>query len=210
MVNNVKSLQELYVTLGGELTDTYEDIADGVPVSDITTISEMVQAVGKKAGKKELPEVSAIDDGKVLKVDNGKWVAGEAGGEGEGPLRVVIDIADSNLPKNFGGSVILNASSYSVPLSEIKEAVDSGRMVYFVLGNKANMDNSTIITSLPMYKAKYTLGTTEITDYSAAAICGSSTTQANGNAVYAIRFNHRTDSTSMNLSISLIGKHPTE
>ena len=181
MGNNVKSLQELYVALGGELTDTYEDIADGVPVSDITTIAEMIQAVGKKA----------------------------RGGD-EGPLRVVIDFDDSNLPKSFGGGVNLNDSAYSVPLSEIKEAVDSGRMVYFVMGNKAHLDYSTIITSLPMYKAKYNLGGTEITNYSAAAICGSATNQANGNAVYAIRFTHRNDSTTMNLSISLIGKHPTE
>lgn len=50
LMGNVKSLQELYVALGGALTDTYEDIADGVPVSDITTIADMIQAVSKKAG----------------------------------------------------------------------------------------------------------------------------------------------------------------
>lgn len=75
MGNNVKALQELYVTLGGELTDTYEDIADGVSVSDITTIAEMIQAVAKKAGAKELPEVTAADNGKVLTVVDGDWAA---------------------------------------------------------------------------------------------------------------------------------------
>ena len=78
MGNNVKALQELYVTLGGELTDTYEDIADGVPVSDITTIAEMIQAVGKKAGAKELPAVTETDNGKVLTVVNGAWAVGGA------------------------------------------------------------------------------------------------------------------------------------
>lgn len=78
MGNNVKALQALYVALGGELTDTYEDIADGVPVSDITTIADMIQAVAKKAGAKELPEVTAADNGKVLKVVDGDWAVGGA------------------------------------------------------------------------------------------------------------------------------------
>ena len=74
MGNNVKSLKELYVSLGGKLTDTY----DGVPVSDITTIAEMIQAVARKAGTKELPEVTEADNGKVLTVVDGAWAA--AGG----------------------------------------------------------------------------------------------------------------------------------
>ena len=45
MKTTVKSLQDLYVKLGGSLTDTYDAIANDVPVSDYTTIPDMVEAV---------------------------------------------------------------------------------------------------------------------------------------------------------------------
>lgn len=48
-MNTIESLQALYVKLGGDLTDTYEDIAGGVPVSDYAIIPDMIAAVAKKA-----------------------------------------------------------------------------------------------------------------------------------------------------------------
>lgn len=50
MNTTIKALQELYVKLGGSLTDTYETIADGAPVSDYVTIPDMIQACTQKAG----------------------------------------------------------------------------------------------------------------------------------------------------------------
>lgn len=49
MNTTIKSLQDLYVKLGGELTDTYEGIADGAAVGDYTTIPDMIEAVKEKA-----------------------------------------------------------------------------------------------------------------------------------------------------------------
>lgn len=50
MNTNIQALQELYVKLGGSLTDTYDDIADGAPVSDYTVIPDMIAAVTQVAG----------------------------------------------------------------------------------------------------------------------------------------------------------------
>lgn len=47
-MTNVKSLLEMYVKMGGSLTDTYADIAGGVPVGQYSTISDAILACSKK------------------------------------------------------------------------------------------------------------------------------------------------------------------
>jgi hypothetical protein len=47
MDTTVKALQNLYVAKGGELTDTYADIAGGVAVSDYTVIPDMINALAE-------------------------------------------------------------------------------------------------------------------------------------------------------------------
>lgn len=79
MDNNITALQNLYVALGGELTDTYDDIANGAPVSDYVIKPDMINAIAQiipTAIAAELPEVDAEDNGKVLKVVSGKWAIG--------------------------------------------------------------------------------------------------------------------------------------
>lgn len=49
MKTTVQALQDVYIQLGGALTDTYAGIAGGVPVGDYTAIPDMVEAVSKKA-----------------------------------------------------------------------------------------------------------------------------------------------------------------
>lgn len=80
MDNTIKALQNLYVALGGELTDTYETIAGGVPVSGYVIIPDMINAIAALVTSgvtKELPTVSAEDNGSVLKVVDGEWAVGE-------------------------------------------------------------------------------------------------------------------------------------
>lgn len=80
MNTTIEALQTLYVALGGSLTDTYDEICNGAPVSDYVIIPDMINAIAQKAGGgsgSSLPAVTASDDGKVLKVVNGAWtVAG--------------------------------------------------------------------------------------------------------------------------------------
>lgn len=79
-MNTIEALQGLYVALGGQLTDTYEDIADGVAVSNYVVIPDMISALSKKAPSgsgSSLPTVTAEDNGKVLKVVDGAWAVGE-------------------------------------------------------------------------------------------------------------------------------------
>ena len=47
MKNTVNSLQSLYVKFGGKLSDSYEDIADGVAVGNLITIPDMIDALSK-------------------------------------------------------------------------------------------------------------------------------------------------------------------
>ena len=49
MKNNVEALKDVYKALGGELSDTYDDIADGESVGNYVLTSDVVQAVSKKA-----------------------------------------------------------------------------------------------------------------------------------------------------------------
>lgn len=73
-MNTIQALQGLYVALGGELTDTYEDIANGLPVSDYKVIPDMIEAISQKAsGGSSLPTVDATDNGKLLTVVEGNW-----------------------------------------------------------------------------------------------------------------------------------------
>lgn len=83
MDNNMTALQNLYVALGGSLTDTYEDIANGVPVSDYTIKPDIINAIAQQLTEAlteiataELPTVTSDDNGKVLKVVDGAWALG--------------------------------------------------------------------------------------------------------------------------------------
>lgn len=73
MLNTIEALKALYVALGGDADD----------VADLTIIPELIAAIADKvedvveaANAKELPEVSATDNGSVLKVADGKWAVG--------------------------------------------------------------------------------------------------------------------------------------
>lgn len=73
MDTTVVALKNLYVALGGTASD----------VADITLIPDMINAIATvaatvvtAANAKELPAVTASDNGKVLKVADGKWAVG--------------------------------------------------------------------------------------------------------------------------------------
>ena len=75
----VEALKALYVALGGKTTDTYSSIAGGIAVSNYVLIPDCIEAIAKVAAtatKAELPEVSATDNGSVLKVIDGAWGVG--------------------------------------------------------------------------------------------------------------------------------------
>ena len=69
MLNTIDALKALYVALGGDADD----------VADLTIIPELISAIATQAATataKELPEVSATDNGSVLKVIDGAWAVG--------------------------------------------------------------------------------------------------------------------------------------
>ena len=66
MDNTIDALKNLYVALGGAAED----------VADLVIIPDMINALaGIVSGGSGLPEVTASDNGKVLKVVNGEWSA---------------------------------------------------------------------------------------------------------------------------------------
>lgn len=69
MAQTVDALKTLYVALGGNAED----------VADVNLIPDMIIAIATVAATataSELPEVTAADNGKVLKVADGKWSVG--------------------------------------------------------------------------------------------------------------------------------------
>lgn len=62
-MTTVTELKELYVKLGGKLSD----------VKDITTDAEMIDFIAKTNLGVELPEVTSDDNGDVLTVVEGAW-----------------------------------------------------------------------------------------------------------------------------------------
>lgn len=70
MKTNLEALKAVYVKNGGSLTDTYEDIAGGAPVSAYKTLKDAIAALSKLT---LIPEVTDADNGKVLGVEGGEW-----------------------------------------------------------------------------------------------------------------------------------------
>lgn len=68
MTTNVDALKVLYVKLGGSLTDTYSDIAGGIPVGGYVLISDCILACAKVITN-ELPAYTVSDAGGVLTVN---------------------------------------------------------------------------------------------------------------------------------------------
>lgn len=52
MTTTVDALKALYISEGGELTDTYEDISNGVTVGDMVTIPDVINAIAKVIASK--------------------------------------------------------------------------------------------------------------------------------------------------------------
>lgn len=79
-MKTVEALKALYVALGGALTDVYESIADGAPVSDYVTTPNVIEALAGFTGIKETtvqPEKGSatLFDTKVSAMQTGVNVA---------------------------------------------------------------------------------------------------------------------------------------
>lgn len=122
MKTNVQSLKDLYVKLGGSLTDTYSDIAGGIAVSGYSVISDVIEACAKKAVPAELPSVTDADDGDVLAVTDGTWAKAE--------LSVDTDVlvVRCNVTYNYDTN-LYDVSDFTHSKAEILAANASGKAV---------------------------------------------------------------------------------
>lgn len=122
-MNTVESLKALYVKNGGNLTDTYADIADGAAVGDYTTIPDMVSACAKlNIGGASLPEGTNDSDLLVWDDTDAEWKASE---NPYAPLIV-------NITPSQSGTTLVGDKTYG----EILAASISGRTVIFSRGEQ--------------------------------------------------------------------------
>lgn len=98
-MTNVKSLLTLYVKMGGSLTDTYADIAGGIPVGQYSTISDAIIACSKKyssgGGSYTLPTASADTKGGV-KIGSGLSMDGEVLSATGGAEKFVVTLTEDD------------------------------------------------------------------------------------------------------------------
>lgn len=73
MKTNLEALKAVYVKNGGSLTDTYEDIAGGAPVSAYKTLKDAIAALSKLTLGGGLPETP--EDGVIMTAKDGEWLA---------------------------------------------------------------------------------------------------------------------------------------
>lgn len=115
MTTTVEALKAIYLSLGGELTDTYDDIAGGIAVGDYVTIPDVSNAIAQRAASAgiELPSVTSSDNGKVLSVVSGKWNKADA------PSMNAFDIFWNSTGTQVGtvsGEISSEGTILSIPL----------------------------------------------------------------------------------------------
>lgn len=90
---NINALKALYVALGGKLTNTYSDIADGIAVADYVLLADVISAIAKIAGGSiDLPAVTSADNGSMLTVNNGAWAKGNFGDLQDGEVLMLEEV----------------------------------------------------------------------------------------------------------------------
>ena len=72
-ITTVQALRTVYVALGGTGTDIPDNMEIPAAIAKTATVAAAVKAA---ADAKELPAVTAANNGAVLKVIEGKWAIG--------------------------------------------------------------------------------------------------------------------------------------
>lgn len=129
-MTNIQALQELYVALGGELTDTYDDIANGIAVGNYTVKPDIIKAIAQLAGSAgiELPVIAkdGSDNSDVLMVVGNKWakaqnpvqnidLTGVTNASKSSELLTEIDNVSGDSVINFSFQVGDNTLYYNLP-----------------------------------------------------------------------------------------------
>ena len=76
MDTTIDALKNLYVALGGDADDVEGVVLIPDMINAIATVAADVAEDAAKGAVAELPEVTATDNGSVLKVADGKWGVG--------------------------------------------------------------------------------------------------------------------------------------
>ena len=106
MNTTVEALKGLYVVLGGQLTDTYADIAGGIAVSDYVLIPDCIQAITQKA------------------------TGGSGGGEA-----FIINVETEEPIESEDGTTLGQTLIADKTSAEITAAIDSGKSVFVNYNN---------------------------------------------------------------------------
>lgn len=111
-MTNVEALKDYYVKIGGSATD----------VENVTTISDMIEAITALSGGSSLPEVTAEDNGDVLTVVDGAWAKAAATSN--------VLVVNATTPDNtFNAGITL---SNDMKNSDLEAAIESGKIVFII------------------------------------------------------------------------------
>lgn len=124
--NNIDALRSVYLSLGGSLDDTYEDINGGSPVSAYRSVKDHIAAISKLdvGSGSGLPDVTAEDNGKIVRVSNGEWTKSGTKIDTSAPASDFTDMlylvsyeSDSNqIRLTYSGNRVYNFSTIPVTL----------------------------------------------------------------------------------------------
>lgn len=70
MNTTIQALQALYVAMGGTITDTYDDIASGAPVSDYVVIPDMINAIAEQVTANKTAATEETESSGAEETDN--------------------------------------------------------------------------------------------------------------------------------------------
>lgn len=124
MLTNVESLKTLYTKLGGALTDTYPNIAGGIPVGEYDLISDCILACSEKSSGETITVDSELDDDSDHPVQNKVITAALADKADTADLKEPLIVTGT-----WASSGSVNTVTITTPLADIYAAADAGRAV---------------------------------------------------------------------------------
>lgn len=142
MIGNVEALKVLYKKLGGSLTDTYSDIAGGIPVVDYDLIADCILACAKKGSGGSLPTPGTA--GNVLTSTGDGWESAAPRG-GDNDFLINADVNEYFRLSNF------THDGESVDKNAVTAAFNSGKQVYIVAAGTGEAEDTYISIAMSQH-----------------------------------------------------------
>jgi hypothetical protein len=149
-MTTVKALLDVYISLGGALTDTYPSIADGAPVSDYTLIPDAIAAISEQAKSSGGDELFVID---ITRKGYGQWQTTKTALQIEAAVEAdksKIMFKISGLDTFTGAEVYIHDLTFHT-IEQVNTLIIDGSIIYEatreISSKKLNIDNFVVSVS---------------------------------------------------------------